>query len=81
MEIVLQGKRVSITRQTVECVRDEPPGVPQRYVVRIGNVDYPLKQAASAGIGLPPVAFTSQQAYRWLVKLGFEVLDLRQPSD
>ena len=81
MDVVLQGKQCSITRESVECVRDEPPGIAQRYFVRFGNVDYPLKQAASAGLGVPPVAFTSQQAYRWLVKLGFEVLDLKQPSD
>jgi hypothetical protein len=78
MDVVLQGKRFSITRESVECVRDEPPGTAQRYVVCLRGVDYPLKQAASAGLGVPPVAFTSQQAYRWLVKLGFEVLDLRQ---
>ena len=77
MEVVLQGKRYSVTRESVERVRDEPPGTAQRYVVRFGNVDYPLKQAASAGLAVPPVAFTSQQAYRWLAKLGFEVIDLK----
>ncbi len=79
MEVVLQGKRYSITRESVERVRDEPPGTAQRYVVRVGTVDYPLKQAASAGLGVPPVAFTSQQAYRWLAKLGFDVTDLGRP--
>ncbi len=76
MDVVLQGRRQSITRESVERVRNEPPGPAQRYVVRLGGVEYPLKQAASAGLAVPPVAFTSQQAYRWLAKLGFEVIDL-----
>jgi hypothetical protein len=47
-------------------------------VVEVGDRRYPLKQAASAGLGVPPVAFTSQQAYGWLSRLGFDVIDLEQ---
>ncbi len=78
MEIVLQGKRYSLTKQAVERVGRETPGPVQRYAVTIGRRRYPLKQAAAAGLGVPPAAFTSQQAYRWLTKLGFEVLDTQR---
>lgn len=78
MEIVLQGKRFTITRAEVETVREQSPETPQRYVVRIGDKDYPIKQAVSAALRVPPVAFTSQHAYRWLSKLGFEIVDMHR---
>ena len=80
MQVILQGKRYSITRETVEGVAGSRPETLQRYAVRIGGRNYPLKQAAAVGIGVPPVAFTSQQAYRWLSNLGFEIKDLKKPE-
>lgn len=78
MQVILQGKRYSITREMVEQVVRSHPETLQRYAVRIGGRTYPLKQAAAAGIGVPPVAFTSQQAYRWLSNLDFEIRDLKK---
>ncbi len=78
MDVVLQGKRYRITQESIEAVLKQEPASPQRYVVEVGDRRYPLKQAASAGLGVPPVAFTSQQAYGWLSRLGFDVIDLDQ---
>ena len=76
MKVTLAGRAYEVEREDVEAVSGEEPKTIQRYAVAIAGRRYPLKQAAARGLGVPPVAFTSQQAYRWLVNLGFEVLDL-----
>ena len=78
MEIVLQGKSYGLTDQAVKRVAAEKPGPIQRYAVVVDGRRYPLKQVAAEGLGVPPVAFTSQQAYRWLTNLGFEVIDVQR---
>ena len=77
MDVTLNGKRYAMTKADVERVAGATPDAPQRYAVKIKGKQYPIKQAASVGLGVPPVAFTSQQAYRWLSKLGFDVIDLK----
>lgn len=72
------GKPYEITRERVDEVGGAVPQEPRRYTVFIGATEYPIKQAAGKGIGLPPVAFTSQQAYRWLSKLGYEIIDANE---
>ncbi len=46
-----------------------------RYYLRVNGRRYPLKQAFSVVTGAPPVAFTSQTAYRVLTGLGFNIGD------
>ena len=77
IDVTLNGKRYSMTETDVERVADEAPDSPRRYAVEIKQKSYPIKQAASTGLGVPPVAFTSQQAYQWLSRLGFDVIDLK----
>lgn len=76
MKITLAGRTYEITREDFEAVADEEPSRIQRYAIVIGGRQYPLKQTAARALGVPPVAFTSQQAYRWAVNLGFDVADL-----
>ena len=76
MKITLARRAYQVEREDVEAVSGEEPKTIQRYAVEIAGRRYPLKQAAARGLRIPPVAFTSQQAYRWLVNLGFDVLDL-----
>ena len=71
------GSATRWTKADVERVVDEAPDLPRRYVVEVKRKRYPIKQAASAGLGVPPVAFTSQQAYQWLSRLNFDVIDLK----
>ena len=75
MKVTLNGQQHEITREGVERVANEEPRDFQRYYMMVEGRIYPIKQAASTGIGLPPIAFTSQQAYRWLTKLGFNIID------
>ncbi len=75
MEVTLGGRRYELTQERVETVKAQPPRTIQRYAVLVGGVRYPLKQAAACGLDAPPAAFTSQQAYGWLTKLGFDVID------
>ena len=79
MKVTLARRAYQVEREDVEAVSGEEPKTIQRYAVEIAGARrrrYPLKQAAARGLRIPPVAFTSQQAYRWLVNLGFDVLDL-----
>lgn len=77
MKITLNGREHELSRRDVEgAVSKETPGTIQRYAVVIHGRRYPLKQVVASALRVPPVAFHSQQAYRWLVNLGFEVLDL-----
>ena len=77
IDVTLNGKRYSMTKADVERVADQAPESPRRYAVKVKRRRYPIKQAASAGLDVPPVAFTSQQAYQWLSRLGFDVIDLK----
>lgn len=78
MEVTLNGRRYTVTRETVERVLHQEPGPIKRYAVKIGDRLYPIKQAAGVGIGLAPVQFTSQHASQWLSRLGFEILDIQE---
>lgn len=75
MEVTLSGRQYHVEREDAEAVAGDEPRSIQRYAVVIAGRRYPLKQVAARALGVPPVAFTSQQAYRWLINLGFEVLD------
>jgi len=70
----LNGKNHSLSRQHVEAsVEGYDPGVIDKYSVRIGRKRLPIKQVLSLALNVPPAAFTSQQAYALLTRLGFEV--------
>ena len=78
MDVTLNGKRYSMTKADVERVGDEAPDLPRRYVVEVKRKRYPIKQAASAGLGVPPVAFTSPAGVPLaLSRLNFDVIDLK----
>lgn len=78
VEVTLNGRRYTITQESVERVTNLDPTPVQRYTVKVGDRVYPIKQAVSVGLGRPPVEFTSQHAYRWLAKLGYDVVDTQE---
>ncbi len=74
MDFTLRGKSFSLTyEQVVFAMRGVPAESINRYVVEVGDRIYPPKQVLARVTGLPPIAFTTQDAYRLLNRLGFSV--------
>jgi len=61
-------------------VTPKPPDGRYKHYVQINELEYPIKQLIHLATGLPYIAFTAQDAYRILTKLGFKVHEL-QGSD
>ena len=74
MDFILRGKLFSLTYEDVVRAMQDVPAEPiKRYVVEVGDRVYPPKQVVARVSGLPPIAFTTQDAYRILERLGFAV--------
>ena len=61
--------------QVVKALKGVQPERVARYAVEVNSERYPLKQALSAAIRVPPAAFTSQVAYRVLNGVGYDIID------
>jgi hypothetical protein len=57
----------------VAAMMNRDPGRIQKYSTVINGERYPIRQVVSSATGLPPIAITSQEAYRILEKFGFIV--------
>ncbi len=77
MRTTILGKFYNITKEKVEeNLRDiEPEEGKAKYFVEIGGKKYPVKQVISQTLNVAKVAFTSQQAFGILHKLGFEITE------
>lgn len=74
MDFTIGGTKVSLDKRTVEtALKNVTPEPVSRYSVRIGALDYPIKQVVSVATGIPSIAFISTTAYRVLIRLGFDV--------
>ncbi len=74
MSFTIGGHSVTLTKDgVVAALRGVDPGAVKKYRVRIGDQDYPIKQAVSVAANVPTAAFISTDAYRILTRLGFEV--------
>ncbi len=75
MQFVLRGQSFDLT---VDSVSQAMAGItPQPfalYAVKIGELWYPPKQVLSVTTGLPVAAFTTQDAYRIMHRLGFPIV-------
>ncbi len=84
MYITISGKPFQIERQDVmDATMRVMPAIPDRrnkYFVSLHDRNYPIKQVLHLVTGLPVADFISDDEYRVLTKLGFEVLD-RAASD
>ncbi len=68
------GKKMSLSKRAVEvALKHLTPDRIKKYSVRVGDRDFPIKQALSSATGVPTAAFISTDAYRILTRLGFEV--------
>ena len=75
----IMGKSYQLTdRAVVSALKGVKPERVSRYSVQVKGRRYPLKQALSGAIRVPPVAFTSQVAYRILTSLGYEIIDEKE---
>lgn len=74
MEFTLRGKAFSLTYEDVVRAMQDVPAEPiKRYVVEVGDRVYPPKQVLARATGLPAIAFTTQDAYRLLNRMGLSV--------
>ena len=77
MRTAILGKSYKITKADIEQnLRGiEPEEGKAKYFVEIGGKKYPIKQALSQTLNLARVAFTSQQAFGILTKLGLKITE------
>lgn len=79
MDITIRGKLYHIERQDImDATRDIMPAIPNlknKYFVRLHERDYPIKQVLHLVTGSPVAEFISDDAYRVLTRLDFDVLD------
>jgi hypothetical protein len=57
----------------VKAAKPLAPGRVTKYSTVVGGKRYPIRQVLAAVTKLPPIAITSQDAYRVLEKFGFTV--------
>lgn len=76
MNVILRGKTFNITIDDVlrvtEGVTPEPLA---RYAVLLHDQWFPPKQVLSLITGMPVAAFTTQDAYRTIQRLGLDVVE------
>lgn len=78
MRITIRGKTYSVSKEEVEeklraVEPEEERGA--RYFVEIGGKKFPIKQVLSQTLNLRKLAFTSQDAFIVLEKLGFKITE------
>jgi len=74
MEFILRGKAFEINAMDIEAkLKDVEPEDRSKYLVQVNGKFYPIKQVISRVTGLPPIGFTSQDAFRILSRLGFRI--------
>jgi len=56
-----------------KAIKGLEPGRIQKYSTLINGKRYPIRQVLAAVTKLPPIAITSQDAYRVLERFGFSV--------
>ena len=78
----IRGKRFDIEKNDIiNAIKDiapEPLTGRRKYYVEINGRRYPIKQVIGIVTGLPRIAFTAMDAYRILIKLGFEVKEIEE---
>lgn len=74
MKFVIRGHEFDITATKItESMIGIQPAGKGKYLVQINGVAYPVKQVLGKVTKLPPVGYTTGDAYRILSKLGFSI--------
>ena len=84
MRITISGEQYHIERQDIlNATLDIMPEIPDsrnKYFVTLHERSYPIKQVLHLVTGLPVAGFISDDAYRVLTKLDFDVSDRSLPG-
>jgi len=74
MKFTIRGKIYELTQEDVlrKVANIEPQRI-YEYYIEIGGRRYPIKQVLALATALPPISFTSKDAYDILSRLGFEI--------
>ncbi len=79
MRITINGKQYHIERRDVmDATQSVMPAIPDRrnkYFVGLHDRTYPIEQVLQLVTGLPVAEFISDDAYRVLARLDFDILD------
>ena len=71
---IIRGKAHTFDKADIERkMRGVDPGPISKYSILVSGKEYPLRQVFAHYTGLPPQAFTTQDAYRTLSALEFEI--------
>jgi hypothetical protein len=74
LRFTLRGKTFEKKAQDfIDAMVGKEPGRIQTYSAIINGERYPIRQVIACTTGLPPIAVTSQDAYRILEKFGFTI--------
>lgn len=81
MRFIIRGNNYGVDRtkilDAVKSAIPNPTDGRHKHYVEINGLKYPIKQVIYLVTGLPYIAFTAQDAYRILTKIGFEVHNLQ----
>jgi 5-methylcytosine-specific restriction protein B len=73
-KITIGGRQYEVERkQVIKAIKDKEPRLIKSYYMEVEGKQYPIKQVVELTLKIPAIAFTSMDAYRLLVKLGFEI--------
>lgn len=71
---VIHGHSYNVDADTIEEALKGCESWPvTKYFVEVDGHRYPIKQVIATVCGIPPISFTSMDAYRILEKLGYKV--------
>lgn len=79
MRLTLKGKILNTTKEEVEKKLTKiKPEIKARnkYYVKVGDKDFPIKQAVSTAFGIARIDVQTQEAYRILRNLGFKMTEM-----
>ena len=73
---IIKGKSYNLSNEDViKALRNVEPEPIVKHCVKIGDKEYPIKQALAETLNISRIGFTSMYAYQILTKLGFEVYE------
>ncbi|MEA1965114.1 MAG: hypothetical protein U9O41_08365 [Candidatus Aerophobetes bacterium] len=78
MRLTLKGNILDTTKEEVEkrLSKIKPEMMARnKYYVKIGEKDFPVKQAVSMAFGIARIDIQTQDAYRILRSLGFKITE------
>lgn len=78
MRLTLKGKLFDISKEEVEkkLAKTKPEVMARnKYHVKVGENEFPIKQAVSIAFNLARIDIQTQDAYRVLRSLGFKVIE------